>query len=149
MWAFYQAIVVNKELSQKEKLWIYQLIYNYHLWSWGLVSDQKNESSFLFRVAGFSHRDRIRSLNPQEFSADLLPLYFKGASWDGWGIWLGYLLGSSLWRFSGLVQLGGDPRVDSELAGPIHISSGLETPQSPPRGAGKRCWGERHLEYPL
>ncbi len=29
----------------------------------------------------------------------------------------------------------------------LYISSGLGTPQDPPRGAGKRCWGEGHLDY--
>lgn len=38
-------------------------------------------------------------------------------------------------RFSRHVQPG-HPWVDPELAGGLHISSGLETPQDPPGGAG-------------
>lgn len=30
----------------------------------------------------------------------------------------------------------------------LHISSGPGTPRDPPGGAGKRCWGEKHLEQP-
>lgn len=43
-------------------------------------------------------------------------------------------------------MIGADPE---RIGGIIYLISGLRTSWDPLRGAGKRCYGERHLEYHL
>ena len=87
-------------------------------------------------VAGVRSPDRKNEIKDtcgwNEFtplsSSDICHCSFvsKGASWGGLGIWLGCLLGASLWRFSRHKHLGGDPA--AEVSGGItyllHSSSG-------------------------
>lgn len=63
----YWPIMMKRELSVKEKLWIYWPVYSrVHLWPRTLDSDQRMrlwiqgvEVSFIQRVAGLSLRDRV------------------------------------------------------------------------------------------
>uniref|UniRef100_A0A8C6KZ86 Reverse transcriptase domain-containing protein n=1 Tax=Nothobranchius furzeri TaxID=105023 RepID=A0A8C6KZ86_NOTFU len=98
MWALYQSVVVNRELSQKAKLSIYRsiyvptLTYGHELW---VVTErtrsriQAAEMSFLRRVAGLSLRDRVRSSVIREgLGVDPLLLHIERSQLR----WLGHLV---------------------------------------------------------
>ncbi|TWW62298.1 hypothetical protein D4764_04G0009450 [Takifugu flavidus] len=75
MRAFNRSVMVNKELSQKVKLSIYQSIYvrvlTYGHQHWVMTKRTRSriqaaEMSFLRRVAGLNLRDRVRSSDIRE-----------------------------------------------------------------------------------
>lgn len=72
--------------------------------------------SFLHRVTGTGWGAGTFRVSSKESHCSFV---LKEVSWGGLVIWLGCLLGSSLWRFSWARPLGGDPRVDPEIAGGI------------------------------
>lgn len=104
---------------------------------------QATKMSFLCRVSGLSLRDRVRGLEGA-WSRDTAPSCRKGASWGCSGIWSEWLLGGFLWSCCGHIQLAGDPRTDSELAG------GNIQPIWPGNASGSPRWtcGEECLECP-
>ncbi len=129
MWALYQTIVVKRELSQKAKLSIYQLIYvptptcGHELW---VVTErmrsqmQGAEMSFLHRVSGLCFRDKVRSSDTwRELGVEPLLLRVKRSQLRWFRQVIRILLEAFLWRFSGHVQLVGDPRLDPKHAGGI------------------------------
>ncbi|CAJ1054134.1 hypothetical protein NQD34_011086 [Xyrichtys novacula] len=75
MRTFNRSVVVKKELSRKERLWIYRsiyvpiLTYGHELW---VMTErtrsqiQAAEMGFLLRVSGLSLRDRVRSSDTRE-----------------------------------------------------------------------------------
>ncbi len=135
----YQTTVVKRVLSLPAGL-----CSNPHLWSWALGSDRNNE---IANTSGWNEFPPQGSVLEGELGVELLLLHVERSQlrWDGPLIRI--LLNAFLWRFSGHVQLEGVPGADQNTLERLYISSGSGTPQDPPGGAGKCCWGEGRLDY--
>lgn len=100
---------MTKKSRKSLKTWMLQFKDTY-------FKKKVSEMSFLHRVTGTGWGAGTFRVSSKESHCSFV---LKEVSWGGLVIWLGCLLGSSLWRFSWARPLGGDPRVDPEIAGGI------------------------------
>ncbi len=139
--------MVKRELSQKAKLSIYwsifvpTLSYGHELW---VVTErtrsqvQAAEMSFLCRVAGLSHRDRVRSLViREELGVEPLLLRVEKSQIK----WLRHLIRMPPRRLPGEAfrarPTGRRPRGRPRTGlGKLSLSTGLGTSRYPPERAG-------------
>lgn len=110
-------------------VYIPMLTYGHKLWYWlkGWHHEKTAEMSFLQRVPGLNLRDRVSRLDVQgELGVKLLFLHIKRGQlrWFGSSC-MSPGLDASLWRYSGHVQMVGDPEADVENARGITYLSWL------------------------
>ena len=153
----YRSIVVKKELSQKAKLSVYQsiyvptLTYGHELW---VVTKrtrsriQVAEMSFLWRVAGLSLSDRVRSsdIRREHGVEAAAPLRRKASAEVVRASDQEASRVPPFRGFPGTSDWEERPEADPEPAGGIICLIWPGNASGSPGGARECCWGEGGLE---
>lgn len=136
-----RTVVVKREPSQTTKN-----VRLTHPWSWALDSDSERMRLCL-QTSGtsFVQGDWVRSW---DMWVELLPLLIEEESAEvALCIWIGRLLGASLWRFSRHNLMGDDPGANPELAEGVTSHLAWEWLRASPEELESFA-SERDMEYP-